>query len=198
MTSARAPLVLLVHEPGLSAAAVEGILARLREVDLAAGAHVLTPSAREDDRAGLEELGRALALAGGGADAALLGIGRGGTLAFLYACARRVTAAVVVEGPVLHPELSRARPTQPLELALNLEGSFLGLYGADGPVGAEQRELLRARLAAAARPFELAVLPGGEIVVDPARRGYDEVRAGELWRRVLAFLGEALAGEPGA
>lgn len=192
----RASFVLLVHEPALSAAAVEGSLARLRAAGLAVEAHALGDRAREEDRAGLEELERTLGPRA--ADAALLGLGRGGTLAFLFACARRVAASVDVEGPVLHPALSRARPTQPLELALNLEGAFLGLFGADGPVGSEERELLGARLAAAARSFELVVVPGGEIVVDPAARGYDEARAGELWRRVLAFLGEARTGEPGA
>lgn len=189
-------LVLLVHAPELSAAAVQDALARLGAAGFAAEAHALGARALEEDRAGLEELERVLGPRA--AEAALLGLGRGGTLAFLFACARRVAASVDVEGPVLHPALSRARPTQPLELALNLEGAFLGLFGADGPVGSEERELLRARLAAAARSFELAVVPGGEIVVDPARRGYDEARAGELWRRVLAFLGEARTGEPGS
>jgi dienelactone hydrolase len=187
------PLGLLVHEPGLSAAAVADGLAALRHAGFEARAHALSPRALEEDRAALEELECAAAGA-----SALVGLGPGGTLAFLYACTRRLELAVDVEGPVLHPALSRARPTQPLELALNLEGAFLGLFGAHGPVAAEEREHLRARLAAAARPFELVVMPGGEIVVDPARRGYDEARARELWSRVTAFLAAARDEEDGA
>jgi hypothetical protein len=96
---------------------------------------------------------------------------------------------------VLHPELSPARPGQPLELALNLEGAFLGVFSAGGAVGAEERALLAARLASAARPYELVLLPGGELVTDPAHPGYDGARVQELWRRARAFVRAALAEE---
>jgi dienelactone hydrolase len=160
----------------------------------------LSVAALRDDRVALRELdGELEDLAGrAGVDRerlAVLGFGRGGTLAFLLGCTRRLAAVVDVDGPVLHPALSAERPIQPLELALNFEGAFLGLFAADGPVAEEERELLRARLAAAARPFELSVPSGKEIVVDPRAPGYDEGRAKELWGRVLAFLDEHLAAE---
>jgi dienelactone hydrolase len=162
---------------------------------------LLSAAAVDSDREALAELERGLARLqrDGAADGERLGVvgsGRAGTLAFLLGCTRRLAAVVDVEGPVLHPHLSRARPTQPLELALNLEGRFLGLFGAAGPVGAEERQRLAARLEAAARPHELVVFPGGEIVVDPGRSGYDGERAKELWRRVLSFLDEALRAAP--
>jgi dienelactone hydrolase len=190
-----------MYEPALADAARASVLARLGAAGFEVAAHALGPAAMAADRSALLELDRALAAlrARPGVDAervGVLGLGRGGTLAFLVGCARRVTAVVDVEGPVLYAALSPERPSQPLELALNLEGAFLGLFGAAGPVGAEQREFLRARLASAAKPFELVVAPGGEIVVDPARDGYDEARAEGLWGRVMAFLGEALAAEP--
>jgi len=191
--------VLLIHEgkpSGVSRAAER----RLAGTGLVVLAAELAPEVMASDRPALREIERALeALAQrSGVDRARLaavGFGRGGTLAFLLGCARRLTAVVDVDGPVLYPELSAARPIQPLELALNLEGAFLGLFAADGPVGAEERELLRARLSAAARPFELSVSSGKEIVVDPRGLGYDEGRAKELWERVLAFLEEHLAAE---
>jgi dienelactone hydrolase len=167
----------VVHMPTLSAAALADDRAALRELDVALG-ELARGKGVERERLGA------------------VGLGRGGTLAFLLGCTRRLAAVVDVEGPVLHPALSAERPIQPLELALNFEGAFLGLFGADGPVGAEERELLRARLAAAARPFELVVAPGKEIVLDPRRSGYDEARVKGLWSRVLAFLAEHLAPEP--
>jgi dienelactone hydrolase len=106
----------------------------------------------------------------------VVGLGRGGTLAFLLGCTRRVAAVVDVDGPVLYPALSAERPIQPLELALNLEGAFLGVFTASADRAGEIEELRR-RLASAARPFEL--------VVDP--------RESDLWPRVLAFLEEHLA-----
>jgi dienelactone hydrolase len=185
--------VLVVLEPARSA---EYSASVKRELGPRAHVHPLTPAARESDREGLAELERALEAARDTDEPALVvGVGRGGTLAFLLACQRRVTAVVDVEGALLHATLSHARPVQPLELALNLEGAFLGLFGATGAVGERERELIRQRLAGAAKDFELATLPGGEIVVDPAHSGYDGARAGELWRRVRAFLRARLAAE---
>jgi dienelactone hydrolase len=176
--------VLFLHEPTLARAAAASALARLGAHGFATAAHELSTSAMQSDR-DLTELDRALAglCARSGVDperTAVLGFGRGGTLAFLLGCTRRVAAVVDVDGPVLHPALGPARPIQPLELALNFEGAFLGLF-APGTVGAGEIELLRARLAAAARPFDL--------VVDPHAGGE------ELWPRVLAFLDEHLRGD---
>ena len=121
---------------------------------------------------------------------AVLGFGRGGTLAFLLGCTRRLAAVVDVEGPVLYPELSSARPIQPLELALNLEGAFLAFFAAaSGRVPASEIELLRDRLSSAARPFDIVVHPrASEGFHDRRRPGFDAGCAEDLWRRVLSFL----------
>lgn len=192
--------VLFLHEPGLAESFVGGVAARLEAAGFVALAHALSPAALESDRAALAELDPRLAELGRlpGVDPerlAVLGLGRGGTLAFLLACTRRLAAAVDVEGPVLHAELSPARPTQPLELALNLEGAFLGLFAEDGAVGAEQRELLRARLEAAARPFELRLLASGPACLDPRAPGYDGWLHEALLAPVLAFFRVHLAPE---
>jgi len=121
---------------------------------------------------------------------AVMGFGRGGTLAFLLGCTRRLAGVIDVEGAVLYPELSPARPIQPLELALNLEGDFLAFFaGASVLVSGNEIELLRARLSSAARPCDIVVYPGAqEGFHDRRRPGFDPACAEDLWRRVLAFL----------
>lgn len=193
--------VLLVHEPGLGGAFAGDVLVRLQGASLAVATHELSGAALESDRNALTELDgalEALRLRPGveRERIGVLGFGRGGTLAFLLGCTRRLAALVDVEGPVLYPALSPARPTQPLELGLNLEGAFLGVFAERGAVGAEERGLLRARLESAARPFELVLLPNvGGGFFDPRASGYDAGRAEELWRHALAFLGVNLAPE---
>ncbi len=192
--------VLVLHAAGPASAWAEDALARLARAGLTARAHVLSEVALASDRGALPELDRALdglrALDGvQGERLAVLGLGRGGTLAFLLGCTRRLAALVDVEGPVLHPVLSPERPTQPLELGLNLEGAFLGVFAERGAVGAEERALLRARLSSAARPFELVLVPGAGFF-EPGHAGYDAAHAAELWGRVLAFLCAHLAPEP--
>lgn len=193
--------VLVLHEPGLSGGFIEAALARLAQSGFVAAAHALSEVALASDRRALAELDRELdALrARPGVDAerlGVLGFARGGTLAFLLGCTRRLAAQVDVEGPVLHPLLTSERPTQPLELGLNLEGAFLGVFAERGAVGAEERELLRARLTSAARPFELVLVPGAAAgFFDPRAGGYDAARAEEPWARVLAFLRQHLGPE---
>ena len=166
-----------------------------------AGFAVLVPEVEETaDRASLAALDRALeSWRGAGAGrTAVLGFGRGGTLAFLLGCTRRMAAVVDVEGPVLYPELSAARPAQPLELALNLEGAFLGFFaGASGRIQTQEIELLRARLSSAARPFDIVVYPeAAEGFHDRRRASFDAACAEDLWRRVLSFLRANLEDDP--
>lgn len=179
--------VLLLHER--AAPAAREARDRLESADLVVRAHELSPGALASDRAALAELGAVLDELARRPEVdrerlAVVGLGRGGTLAFLLGCTRRLAAVVDVDGPVLHPELSPARPIQPLELALNLEGSFLGLFsgrssGSGAPVGPEEIELLRERLSSAARTFDIVVDLHGE----------------ELWSCVLSFLSRTLLDE---
>ncbi|NOT29371.1 MAG: hypothetical protein HOP15_02855 [Planctomycetes bacterium] len=193
--------VLLLHEPALAGGWVEAAFEPLGCAGFVASAHELSKDALESDRRALPELDRALEalrkLPGVDRERlGVLGFGRGGTLAFLLGCTRRLAALVDVEGPVLHPALSPERPTQPLELGLNLEGAFLGVFAERGAVGAEERGLLHGRLSSAARPFELVVVPGaGRGFFDPRGASYDAARTEELWARVLVFLHEHLAPE---
>ena len=157
----------------------------------------LTPAALRSDRVALRGLARARTLLAqrpevDGERLFALGFARGGTLAFLLACAERLAGAIDVEGPVLHPELSPENPTQPLELALNLEGAFLAVFaGRSARVPAPEIELLRARLSSAARPFDIVLFPeAGEGFYDRRRPGFDARRAADLEGRILSFLQE--------
>jgi dienelactone hydrolase len=181
-----AGVLLLVDRRAEAALAAEAER-RLAGLGLAVLVPELAPDVLDADRTALRELERALDELGRrpGIDRerlAAVGFGRGGTLAFLLGCARRLAAVVDVDGPVLYPELSAARPIQPVELALNFEGAFLGLFAERDPgIGEEELELLRERLTAAARPHELVRMA----LADPARV--------ELWRRIEAFLSASLA-----
>lgn len=178
----------MLHEdtPGGQALA-QAARERLGSAELVVELHALSRLAQDSDRSARGELDQALeglARRPGVERARLgvLGFGRGGTLAFLLGCTRELAAVVDVEGPVLYPALCAQQPIQPLELALNFGGAFLGLFSSvSGRVGREQLELLRQALSSAARPFDIVVGP----------RTLEE----ELWPRVLAFLGEHLAAE---
>jgi dienelactone hydrolase len=161
----------------------------------------LSADASASDRRALPELERALeALAARpGVERgrlAVLGFGRGGTLAFLLACARELALVIVVDGPLRHAELSPDRPIQPLELALNLSGAFLGLFARGGPAVEAELEALGRVLTSAARPFELARHDDGPGFCDPHRAGYDVRRARERLAPVRAALRAHLSLEP--
>lgn len=126
---------------------------------------------------------------------AAVGFGAGGTLAFLLACtSTRLAAVVDVAGGPLRAELSAAQPIQPLELALNLDRPLLALFGAADPaVPAAHVALLRETLAAAAKEFEVVVLPearGGFFHADHPH--YHGAAFEEAWRRLLGFLAAVL------
>jgi dienelactone hydrolase len=192
--------VLLLVDRRAHAALAADSECRLADLGLAVLVPELAPETLEADRAALREIERALdeLERRPGIDRerlAAVGFGRGGTLAFLLGCARRLAAVVDVDGPVLYPELSPARPIQPVELALNFEGAFLGAFAARDPsVTDEELAFLRERLEAAARPHELVRMSGASPRAwDPARDDEAPVRD-ELWRRLEAFLRESLAG----
>lgn len=114
---------------------------------------------------------------------AVLGSGRGGTLAFLFGCHSSIVAAVgVVGGSLVYPSLGPDRPVQPLELALNLGAPCLLVFADDDPATpASEREHTAAVLSQFARTFDIVSLPGAA----PWPRA--EVRAA-----ALAFLRETL------
>ena len=152
------------------------------------------------DRRSLADLDAALAWLGKQDDVdprsiAVVGFCMGGTLAFLSGCtSTRVGAVVDFYGGPLYRELSANKPTQPIELHLNLDRPFLGLFGGeDAHIPAEHVELLRERLSMAGKDHEIVVYPGaGHGFFNDARAHFAPDAAADAWRRVLAFLGENL------
>lgn len=120
------------------------------------------------DRAGAALVADLLARLGAqpGADATrdpiLIGLGRGGTLAFLAACtSARVGAIALLGAPLVYRELGPDRPVQPLELALNLGCPCLLLYAQEDPrTPAPERERARTVLSQFSRSFDIVTLPG--------------------------------------
>ena len=148
--------------------------------------------ARLPDRRALEDLDCAVRLLAARPDipadgVGVLGLGSGGTLAFLLGCTSRdVALAIALGGRVLYPELSSRKPTQPLELLLNLDRPLLALCAAeDSDLPAAERELWAQKLDAGGKDFELVVYPGARPLGDDSARG-------EPFRRVLRFLEERL------
>ena len=197
------PGVVLIHDaPGLDAHAHDAAR-RLA----AAGFVVAAPDLAEADGADrrvladLDEAARAL----GERDEvdaeriAAVGFGAGGTYAFLLGCtSTRVGAVVDFGGGLVYPELSAEKPTQPLELALNLGCPLLGLFGEEDPsVPAEDVERMRAVLSQFSREFDILTYPGaGHGFFDDRRPGHHEAAAQDAWRRTLDFLRTALPPEP--
>lgn len=130
----------------------------------------------------------------------VLGAGRGGTLAFLLGCrSRRLGAVVDVAGPIVYPELSRARPTQPLEMALNLDAPLLALFGAEDPATSPADvEALREACARGFKYAEIEVFPAPAGFFHAGRPGYHAASAERAWARILEFLGEHFELEPPA
>lgn len=126
---------------------------------------------------------------------AVVGCGMGGTLALMLGCTSRHVACVVdLCGGPLYAELSAHKPTQPLELHLNLDVPLLALFGErDVHVPREHVELLDERLSMAGKDFEIVTLPdAGYGFLDDTRPGHAPEAAREAWRRTLAFLDERL------
>ena len=119
----------------------------------------------------------------------------GGTLAFLVGCtSTRVAAVVSFYGRPLYPELSANRPTQPLELVLNLDRPLLAFFGErDEGIPAEHVERMRSMLEQSAKDFEIVTYPdAGHGFLNDLRPGYHEPSARDAWSRTLSFLRESL------
>lgn len=147
--------------------------------------------------ADLDAAARALGeLAGVDATAiAVVGFCMGGTLAFMLGCtSTRVTAVVSFYGRLVYRELSESKPTQPLELHLNLDRPLLAFYGArDASIPSADVELLRDRLQAGMKSFQLVTYPeAGHGFMNDRRGGFHAESARDAWGRVLAFLDETL------
>lgn len=122
---------------------------------------------------------------------AVVGLGAGGTLAFLSGChSARPTAVVSLGGRVVRDALSAIHPLQPLEMALNLSCPFLGLFAAnDRGLPAGELEHVRAVLSQFARSFDIVSLPGADPDFhesEGADPGAEHARA--AWERVVEFL----------
>lgn len=197
-----APGVVLAHgEPGLDAHARD-VARRFAEAGYACiapdlfargGAAGAEPSwAALSDRVAVRDLDAAVAWLGAreGVDAervAAVGLGGGGTLAFLLGCrSDRASAVVDVGGPLAYPALSAAKPSQPLELALNLACPLLALVGADDPATPPgEVELARRVLSQFAKHFDIVAYPAaGPPILDVRRSD----AAADAWERILGFL----------
>lgn len=122
---------------------------------------------------------------------AVVGFGLGGTLAFLAGCTGAWAACVVdVCGGPLYPELSAHKPSQPLELHLNLDRPLLALFAeGDALVPPQHVAELRERLAMAGKDFTLVTVPRvGRRFFDEQSGAHDPLASAELWTRTLAFL----------
>lgn len=169
----------------------------------AEGYAVLAPELRApaDDRRAVVELVAALGHLAARPEVcaerlAALGLGRGGTLAYLLACKSPLLAAVAdLGGSLFHPALSAERPIQPLELALNLDAPFLGVFaGSDPAAPPEQIAALRRTLDQFARPAEIHVLAeaaAGFLAQPPDADG----PARRAWELARDFLRAQLALE---
>ncbi len=144
------------------------------------------------DRRALEDLDCAVRFLGqeDGVDAdsvGALGLGSGGTLAFLLGCTSRDVAAVAcIGGRALYPDLSNEKPTQPLELLLNLDRPLMVLCGAaDKDLPKDHCKLWQQKLDAGGKDFEFVVYPGGS-------PPWADLLPGHPLARALAFLKERL------
>ncbi|MFT5478675.1 MAG: carboxymethylenebutenolidase [Planctomycetota bacterium] len=126
---------------------------------------------------------------------AVLGFCAGGNQAFLMACqSRRVAAVVVYYGRMVYPDLSAAKPVQPLEMALNLSAPLLAFFGQlDPSIPVEDVDAMERTLAQFSKESDVVRMPGvGHGFANALRPGWDEAAAGVAWERTLGFLAESL------
>jgi carboxymethylenebutenolidase len=122
-----------------------------------------------------------------------LGLGHGGTFALMLGCtSRRLAAVVLIGARVRYPALSRAKPSQPLELALNLGCPVLAAVGEGDPATPPADvEALRETLGRFARELELVGV-ASEALASELRRERPGGAAEEALERAIAFLHERL------
>jgi dienelactone hydrolase len=143
------------------------------------------------DRAATAALAAELARLG---CAHLIGIGPGSALALLAACTSdRVAGCATIGGALVYPRLDAARPSQPLELALNLACPLHVFHGADDPEFLPAHvALARAKLAQFARDAGFHAIAGGAAGwCDPASSGYRALLVHSAVERAIAELATA-------
>ena len=125
----------------------------------------------------------------------VLGLGRGGTLAFLAGCQSHLFQAVATfDGEVSYEELGALRPVQPFEMALNLQAPLVAHFaGQESALEDDPIEKLGAKLDAFAKVFSFyrygEAAPG---FAHPHFPRYHEVHAKTAWERTFGFLDEVL------
>jgi len=138
--------------------------------------------------------------AGQGADASRLGVTGfcwGGRLTWLYAAHNPAVKAAVAWYGRLAPGHSASQARHPVDVAGELHGPVLGLYGGkDGSIPLSDVEAMRAALAQgpeAARRSEIVVYPeAGHAFYADYRPSYRKPDADDAWARTLDWFGRYL------
>ena len=197
------PGLLLVHDS-------EGLGAWQRDLEqrlVALGFEVASPEVLEGesfppDRQVQAALETALTELGDreGVDAerlGVLGFGVGGTHAFLLGCASTELEVVAIfDSPIVYPELSRERPIQPLEMALNLSAPLLAIYASSPPsASSEEVERLRQVGSQFAKDFDIVSAESGPALayrqLSSSGASGDDT-ASLNWAHLLTFLADHL------
>jgi dienelactone hydrolase len=177
-----APAWLWIRESGAQA---PRWLAAERELAAAGFESALVELDPTSDRSSLVRIDAALRELGARAGVddrrlGVIGLGLGGTLALQAGCTSRRVRAVVGVAPLLvYPELSAARPIQPVELVLNLDVPLLALLDDTDPrTPPEDVELFRRQCELGAKNVEFERV--------------SRTRLDEALPRLLAFAEDAL------
>jgi carboxymethylenebutenolidase len=127
----------------------------------------------------------------------ITGFCMGGQYAFMAACSdASLGACVSWYGMLRYTTSTPHRPRSPLELAPNLQCSYLGFFGEDDAlIPTADVEELRAILARGPRPHEIHTYPGcGHAFFNDTRPdAYRPEAAKETFERAVAFLESHLA-----
>jgi carboxymethylenebutenolidase len=121
----------------------------------------------------------------------VVGFCMGGNLAYLLGChSTRVAAVVDFYGRVRYDELSREKPVQPLEMALNLDAPLLAFFGErDASIPLEDVAALSTRLDAFAKNADVRVVSEvGHGFFNHLRPAWHAERAAEVWEETVSFL----------
>jgi carboxymethylenebutenolidase len=122
-----------------------------------------------------------------------VGFCMGGNYALLLGCtSRRLSAVVDFYGRFVYRELSAQKPTQPLDMLLNLSVPLLAMFGEDDPsIAREDVARLRETLDRFAKEHTLVTFPGvGHGFMNDRRKSYDRAAAEKAWKLAVDFLRE--------